>query len=99
MNAPNPRPDAPQTLGPLPQLQTAIGSSVAASHLLRMTAFTRLAVDELGRGPSARTIQNYVNDGVLPAVRDSEGKLLFRASDAQTAVQIYHARRARISGR
>lgn len=67
-------------------------------HTLRMTAFVRLAVDEHGHGPSARTLSNYVNDGVLPAVRDSDGKLLFRASDALTAVQIYRARRVRSGG-
>jgi hypothetical protein len=92
MNTPNPKPETQR-------LQTAIGSAVAAAHLLRMTAFVRLAVDEHGRGPSSRTIQNYVQDGVLPAMRDSDGRLLFRASDARTAVQIYHARKARISGR
>jgi hypothetical protein len=89
MNTPNRNPDH------LPQMQTAVGSSVAAAHLLRMTAFVRLAVDEHGHGPSARTITNYVADGVLPAVRDTDGKLLFRPSDAPVAVQIYHARRAR----
>ena len=63
--------------------------------IVRASAFMRLATDQTGKGPSAATLGNYVRHGLLPALWDSSGRLLFRASDAQRALQIYLARKDR----
>lgn len=78
-------------------MDTGTRAATAAddAYVWRMTAFTRLAVDQDGRGPSAATVQNYVEQGLLPALRDSNGRLLFRRKDAKLAVQIYHERARR----
>ena len=70
-------------------------SSDDDSPVLTITAMVRLATDEHGSGPSAGAIRNYVADGLLKAAQDSTGRLLFRRSDAQRALQIYQARKAR----
>jgi hypothetical protein len=67
-------------------------------YILRMSSFLRLATDSrnsAGCGPCAATIQNYVLQGVLPAKRDSAGRLLFRRKDAKLALHIYLERRRR----
>jgi hypothetical protein len=65
------------------------------TQTVTITALVRSATDEHGNGPSAGAIRTYVADGVLPAVRDTTGRLLFRRSDARIALQIYQARKAR----
>jgi hypothetical protein len=77
---------------------TPAASADDDDYMLRMSSFLRLATDSrnnMGRGPSAATIQNYVLQGVLPAKRDSAGRLLFRRRDAKLALQIYFERKRR----
>lgn len=66
--------------------------------ILTITAITRLAVDSAGNGPSASAIRTYVADGVLPAIKDNNNRLLFRRSDAARALVIYQTRRHRSGG-
>lgn len=82
--------------------ETAAANNAAASpddpYVVRMSDFVRMATDtrnSLFHGPSASTIKNYVDQGLLPALRDSTGRLLFRRSDAKRALAIYWARKRR----